>query len=67
VTKKTVREPLGVVLALLPWEFPILEIIYQIVPSIICGNSILLKDNPDCPVVSKHFERALENCAPGLA
>lgn len=44
-----------------------LEIIYQLVPSILCGNSILLKDNPDTPVVSKHLERALADSAPGLA
>ena len=67
VTKKTIREPLGTVLSLLPWESPVLETVFSLVPSILCGNSILLKDNPDTPIIAKHFENAFKDSAPGLA
>lgn len=67
VIKKTIREPLGVVLALLPWESPVLETVFTLVPSILCGNSILLKDNPCTPTIARHFEAAFKGSAPGVA
>jgi acyl-CoA reductase-like NAD-dependent aldehyde dehydrogenase len=67
IVKKTIREPLGTVLALLPWESPVLETVFSLVPSILCGNSILLKDSPNTPIFARHFEKALEASAPGLA
>ena len=66
VTKKILFEPKGVVLALLPWDFPVLEIVNVVVPSIISGNSILLKDNTVCPIFSVIFEEALKDAAPYL-
>ena len=66
VLKKTLLEPMGVVLALLPWDFPVLELINVLVPSILAGNSVLLKDNPDTPLISGHFEKAMNELAPGL-
>jgi acyl-CoA reductase-like NAD-dependent aldehyde dehydrogenase len=53
-------------LALLPWEFPILEAINRLVPAILAGNSILLKGSNETPSVCQHFENALDNHAPGL-
>jgi acyl-CoA reductase-like NAD-dependent aldehyde dehydrogenase len=67
ITKKIVMEPVGIVIALLPWEFPIFDIVNCLVPAILSGNAILLKDNPDTPVLSEHFERALSDSAPGVA
>ena len=57
VTKKILFEPKGVVLALLPWDFPVLEIVNVVVPSIISGNSILLKDNTVCPIFSAIYSK----------
>lgn len=67
ITKKTFLEPLGIVLALLPGDFPILELVNILVPAILAGNAVLLKDNPDTPIISAHFERALKEIAPGVA
>lgn len=52
IIKKTFLEPVGIVLALLPWDFPILEIINVLIPAILAGNSVLLKDNPETPLAS---------------
>jgi acyl-CoA reductase-like NAD-dependent aldehyde dehydrogenase len=51
---------------LLPWDFPVLEIINAVVPSIISGNSILLKDNTVCPIFSILFEESISEVAPNL-
>jgi len=66
VLKKTFFEPMGIVLALLPWDFPVLESINVLVPAILAGNSVLLKDNPDTPTIAEHFEKALRESAPGV-
>lgn len=58
---------MGLVLALLPWDFPVLESINILVPAILAGNAVLLKDNPDTPTIASHFENALLEQAPGLA
>jgi acyl-CoA reductase-like NAD-dependent aldehyde dehydrogenase len=48
VTKKILFEPKGVVLDLLHWDFPVLDIVNLFLPSFISGNSILLKHNTVC-------------------
>lgn len=53
-------------LALLPYDYPVYEIIEILVPAVLTGNSVLFKDNPHTPVMSKWFEKALEESAPGL-
>ena len=67
IQKKYFFEPVGTVLALLPFDFPILESINCLVPSILCGNACLLKDSTACPTIANHFEKSLEEKAPGLA
>ena len=52
IVKKTMLEPIGLVLALLPSDFPVLEIINRLVPAILAGNAILLKSSTDTPLIS---------------
>ncbi len=53
------REPLGTILILSSFDFPVLSIVNHLVPAILSGNSVLLKDNPRTPLIGKHFESAL--------
>src|SRR5438132_12810670 len=39
----TLREPLGVVGGIIPWNYPLLQAIWKIVPAIAAGNTIVLK------------------------
>ncbi|MEQ1506608.1 MAG: aldehyde dehydrogenase family protein [Myxococcota bacterium] len=39
----TLREPLGVVGAIVPWNFPLLLAARKIAPALACGNTIVLK------------------------
>ncbi|MEM6665362.1 MAG: aldehyde dehydrogenase [Pseudomonadota bacterium] len=38
-----VREPIGVVAAVLPWNFPLLMLAWKIGPALAAGNSVLMK------------------------
>ncbi len=41
--RRIVREPLGVVLIVAPWNYPFMTAINTLVPALIAGNSVLLK------------------------
>ena len=58
------RTPLGVVAGILPWNFPLLIGIYKIAPSILAGNSIILKPAPTTPVVSVMLGEILKDVVP---
>jgi acyl-CoA reductase-like NAD-dependent aldehyde dehydrogenase len=55
----TVREPVGVVLAICPWNDPLLTPARKLGPALIAGNAVILKPASYTPVVSLHLARAL--------
>jgi acyl-CoA reductase-like NAD-dependent aldehyde dehydrogenase len=56
--RRIVREPLGVVLDLPAWNYPLLTAINCVVPAIVAGNAIVLKHSPRSPLCAEHFARA---------
>jgi len=38
-----VREPIGVVAAVLPWNLPLLMMAWKIAPALACGNSVIVR------------------------
>ncbi|HSI35145.1 MAG TPA: NAD-dependent succinate-semialdehyde dehydrogenase, partial [Tepidisphaeraceae bacterium] len=43
------RMPLGVLLGIMPWNFPYYQVARFAAPNIVIGNTILLKHAPQCP------------------
>jgi betaine-aldehyde dehydrogenase len=59
------REPLGVVGAITPWNYPLMMAIWKIAPAIAAGNSIVLKPAPNTPVTTIELAKiALESGLP---
>lgn len=46
-TGMIVREPLGVVACVLPWNFPLMMVAWKLAPALISGNSVVIKPAED--------------------
>jgi aldehyde dehydrogenase (NAD+) len=46
----TLREPVGVVGAIIPWNFPLLMAVWKIAPALACGNTMVLKPAEQTPL-----------------
>jgi acyl-CoA reductase-like NAD-dependent aldehyde dehydrogenase len=54
------REPLGIVLALAPWNYPYLTAINAIVPALLSGNAVILKHAAQTLLVGERFAEAFK-------
>jgi len=50
VLSVTVREPLGVVGAIIPWNVPLLLIALKIAPALVAGNTVVVKSAEEAPL-----------------
>jgi len=57
----TVREPLGVVVAIAPWNDPALTPARKLAPALIAGNTVVLKPATLTPLSAWHLIRALHD------
>jgi acyl-CoA reductase-like NAD-dependent aldehyde dehydrogenase len=61
------HEPLGVVAAIVPWNFPVLLAIWKIAPALITGNTMVLKPSPFTPLCAlKLGELSRDFLPPGV-
>ncbi|WP_129661304.1 NAD-dependent succinate-semialdehyde dehydrogenase [Rothia uropygialis] len=54
------HDPLGVLLGIMPWNFPYNQIARFALPNIMVGNAILMKQAAICPKSSQTFQDLLE-------
>jgi aldehyde dehydrogenase (NAD+) len=50
VLSVTVREPLGVVGAIIPWNVPMLLMALKVAPALVAGNSVVVKSAEEAPL-----------------
>jgi acyl-CoA reductase-like NAD-dependent aldehyde dehydrogenase len=55
----TLREPVGVVGAITPWNFPLLQAMWKIAPALALGNTVVLKPASATPLTALLFAEIL--------
>lgn len=62
------RSPVGVVVGIIPWNYPLAVAIRKIAPALICGNSIVLKPHEDTPLSALELAKLAEEAGlpPGV-
>ena len=62
----TVREPLGVIAGILPFNYPIDQITHKCIPALVMGNAVVLKPATETPLADLcYVELLLESGVPG--
>jgi betaine-aldehyde dehydrogenase len=63
-----VREPVGVVAAIIPWNGPIFTITYKLAPALLAGCTVIIKAAPEAPSAAYIFAEIVESAGlpPGV-
>ena len=64
----SVRQPIGVVGVITPWNFPIAIPSWKILPALVCGNTVVFKPATDTPYLGERFVELLDEAGvpPGV-
>jgi alpha-ketoglutaric semialdehyde dehydrogenase len=64
----SVRQPVGVVGAITPWNFPIAIPSWKIAPALVCGDTVVFKPATDTPMLGERFVEIFEEAGlpPGV-
>jgi len=64
----TVRQPLGVVGLITPWNFPIAIPAWKMAPALVCGNAVVIKPASPAPAPTLELAKALHEAGlpPGV-
>ena len=58
------RNPLGVVGAIIPWNFPVFLMAFKLPAALLAGNSIVIKPAPTTPLTTLRFGELIANVLP---
>lgn len=54
------REPYGVAAVIVPWNFPVSNVLWQVLPNLIAGNTVVFKDSEETPLCGKLWENIFQ-------
>jgi acyl-CoA reductase-like NAD-dependent aldehyde dehydrogenase len=58
-TNILIREPVGVVAAIIPWNFPLKMAIWKLGPALAAGNTVVLKPSEETPATAMELARLI--------
>jgi acyl-CoA reductase-like NAD-dependent aldehyde dehydrogenase len=56
--RRVAREPVGVVLVVAPWNYPLLTAVNAVAAAVLAGDGVILKHSSRTPLCGPQFERA---------
>jgi acyl-CoA reductase-like NAD-dependent aldehyde dehydrogenase len=60
----TIRQPVGVVAAVLPWNVPLLLMALKVAPALVAGNAVVVKSAEESPLCVLRCVQLLQSCLP---
>ena len=61
-----VKEPVGVVACIVPWNFPLLLAAWKVAPALAAGNSVLLKPSEETPLATRRMIELMDDLSDGV-
>ncbi|MEP0707747.1 aldehyde dehydrogenase family protein [Parvibaculum sp.] len=58
------RRPLGVIGAIVPWNFPMILMAFKLPPALLAGNTVVLKPAPTTPLTSLKLGELIKDIVP---
>jgi len=60
------KEPLGVVGCLVPWNYPLLLLIWKVAPALAAGNTVVIKPASQTPLATLDLHRVFDHLPAGV-
>ena len=61
-----VKEPVGVVACIVPWNFPLLLAAWKVAPALAAGNSVILKPSEETPLATRWMIELMDDLPDGV-
>jgi len=62
----TIKEPYGVVVAILPWNYPLLLLSWKVAPALAAGNTVIIKPSEETPLGTLALSDVFANLPAGV-
>lgn len=62
----TVKEPYGVVVCIIPWNYPLLLLAWKAAPALAAGNTVIIKPSIETPLATVDLAYAFSCLPPGV-
>jgi acyl-CoA reductase-like NAD-dependent aldehyde dehydrogenase len=61
-----IKEPVGTVACIVPWNYPLLLAAWKVVPALAAGNAVILKPSEETPLATRRMAELIEGLPEGL-
>jgi acyl-CoA reductase-like NAD-dependent aldehyde dehydrogenase len=61
-----IKEPIGVVGCIVPWNYPLLLAAWKVAPALAAGNAVILKPSEETPLATRRMVELIEGLPEGL-
>jgi betaine-aldehyde dehydrogenase len=60
-----IKEPIGVVACIVPWNYPLLLAAWKVAPALAAGNAVVLKPSEETPLATRRMAELIEGLPEG--